>query len=109
MKVLLDENIPRKLKIHLSEFETFTVQDMQWDSYQNGELLRIAVQNSFDVFITTDKNLQYQQNTQSIALSFIVLDIIRLTFEHIEPLIPEIKVLIPNAVKNQVYVIRHSS
>ncbi|NJO03610.1 MAG: DUF5615 family PIN-like protein [Bacteroidia bacterium] len=108
MKVLLDENIPRKLKHPLGNFEVFTVQDMQWDSYQNGELLKIAVENGFDAFITTDRNLQYQQNTDRIALAFIVLNVVRLTYEFIEPLIPEIIAMLPQANKGQVYMLSSS-
>mgnify|MGYP006275047183 CR=1 FL=1 len=41
MKLLLDENIPKKLKKDLLKFEVFTVQDMEWNGKQNGELLQL--------------------------------------------------------------------
>jgi predicted nuclease of predicted toxin-antitoxin system len=57
MRVLLDENLPRKLKRHFDEgVEALTVRDCGWTGIKNGELLRIA-QAEFDVFITTDKGI----------------------------------------------------
>jgi predicted nuclease of predicted toxin-antitoxin system len=61
MKVLLDEGTPRLLKRLLSGFEISTVQELGWTGVTNGALLRQA-EDQFDVFITTDKNLRYQQN-----------------------------------------------
>ena len=61
MKILLDECTPRLLKRLLSEFEISTVQDMGWTGVTNGALLAMA-EAEFDVFVTTDKNLRYQQN-----------------------------------------------
>jgi len=61
MKILLDECTPRLLKRLLSDFEISTVQDMGWTGVTNGALLAMA-EAEFDVFVTTDKNLRYQQN-----------------------------------------------
>ena len=63
MKILLDENLPRKLKARFGpEFEVKTVRDMGWLGKKNGELLGLLVLNGFDVFVTIDKNLRHQQN-----------------------------------------------
>ncbi len=72
MKVLLDESVPRLVKTRLTEFSITTVQEMGWSGMKNGELLAIAAKQ-FDVFITADKQLQYQQNLSKSQLSFIVL------------------------------------
>ena len=74
MKVLLDECAPRALKSFLSAhgYESRTVQDAGWSGRTNGELLRLA-ENDFDVLITVDANLRYQQNLagrQIAILSF---------------------------------------
>lgn len=60
MRVLIDESLPRDLKQKLFGMEIFTVQDMGWAGIKNGELLAKANAN-FDVFMTADKNLRYQQ------------------------------------------------
>ena len=58
MRLLLDENLPKKLKLDFSEYEVFTVRDKQWNGIKNGELLKLLVDNSFDALLTYDKNLQ---------------------------------------------------
>jgi predicted nuclease of predicted toxin-antitoxin system len=72
MKILLDECTPRLLKRLLSEFEISTVQDMGWTGVTNGALLAMA-EGEFDVFVTTDKNLRYQQNLTGRRLAIIEL------------------------------------
>jgi predicted nuclease of predicted toxin-antitoxin system len=72
MKILLDECTPRLLKRLLSEFEISTVQDMGWTGVTNGALLAMA-EAEFDVFVTTDKNLRYQQNLTGRRLAIIEL------------------------------------
>ena len=106
MKILLDENLPVKLKYKLEGFNAYTVYDMGWDSFKNGKLLNQAIENGFDIFITTDKNLQYQQNIPTIAISFIVLDVLLLKWLFIEPLIPSILDLLPNVEKGKVYIVK---
>ena len=74
MKILLDENIPAKLKLDFGEeYEVKTVRDMKWLGKKNGELLGLAAFNGFDIFITLDKNLKNQQNLEKVAIKFIVL------------------------------------
>ena len=73
MNILLDESVPRLVKKRLTEFSITTVQEMGWSGMKNGDLLAVAEENQFDVFITADKHLQYQQNLSKSQLSFIVL------------------------------------
>ena len=63
MKVLLDENLPTKLRFDFSkDFQIITVKEMGWLGKKNGELLGLLTLNGFDCFVTVDKNLKYQQN-----------------------------------------------
>lgn len=62
MRLLLDENLPKRLKENSSEYEVFTIRDKQWNGIKNGELLKLLLENSFDALLTYDKNLQHQQN-----------------------------------------------
>ncbi len=72
MKILLDESVPRLIKTRLTELSINTVQEMSWMGKKNGELLALAA-NHFDVFITADKQLRFQQNLSNLQLSVIVL------------------------------------
>lgn len=74
MKILLDENLPTKLKLDFGELhEIHTVQEMGWLGKKNGELLGLAVLNGFEILITVDRNLRYQQNLGKFDLKFILL------------------------------------
>lgn len=72
MKVLLDECTPRVVKKRLPAHDISTVQEMGWAGIKNGELLTLA-EPQFEVFITTDKNLRYQQNLSQRKLAFVLL------------------------------------
>jgi predicted nuclease of predicted toxin-antitoxin system len=91
MKILLDEDLPVQLRLVLSQYDVFTIQWMGWKGKENGELLQLMEQEQFDVFLTADKNLHYQQNLSGFRVSVILLHLPRLRMEEIEPLIPEIK------------------
>ena len=62
MRVLLDEQLPRRLVRELTGHDVRTVQQQGWAGLQNGELLRRAADEGFQVFLTGDRNLQFQQN-----------------------------------------------
>jgi hypothetical protein len=62
MKVLLDEGVPRGLKRFLATHDCRTVSELGLGGTKNGELLRLAEENGFDVFLTLDQGLTYQQN-----------------------------------------------
>ena len=71
MRVLMDEDMPRALKNNLTEHQVYTVQDMGWAGTKNGELVKRA-DKEFDVFLTADKNLRYQQNLKRFEIAIIV-------------------------------------
>ena len=72
MKIIIDECVPNIVKSGLPERNIVTVQDMGWAGIKNGELLR-RVDEEFDIFITSDKNLSHQQNLAALKLSIILL------------------------------------
>jgi predicted nuclease of predicted toxin-antitoxin system len=72
VRVLLDESLPRTLVGHLSSVAVETVYDRGWSGLKNGELLQRASE-SFDVFLTADQNLPYQQNLVGHGIRVIVL------------------------------------
>lgn len=73
MRLLLDENLPRRLKLDFSEHEVFTVGEKNWSGIKNGDLLQLMVENSFDALLTFDKNLQHQQNFKKYTITVFVL------------------------------------
>ena len=74
MKVLIDECAPRALKSFLSKHghESLTVQEAGWSGKENGELLALA-ETEFDVLVTLDTNLRYQQNLTGRRIAILVL------------------------------------
>jgi len=74
MKILLDESLPRKLRIDFRpEHEVWTVRDKGWLSKKNGELLRLMTDDNFEIFVTVDRNLSYQQNLKRLSVTIVVL------------------------------------
>ena len=73
MKVLIDENLPHKLRNVLSGHACFTTSYMGWSGISNGELLRMAPANGFEVVISNDRGLEYQQNQDALPVSVVVL------------------------------------
>jgi hypothetical protein len=73
MKVLLDECIPRKLKNSLQGHDCQTVPEAGLAGQKNGALLSLAESDGFEVFLTMDKGLEYQQNLAGRAIAIIIL------------------------------------
>ena len=74
MRVLLDECLPRELTRALTGFDPKTARQMNWLGIKNGRLLKlIGDSRNFDVFVTVDKNLPYQQNLTGISFAIVVL------------------------------------
>ena len=88
MKLLIDENLPKKLKIDFPEHEIFTVSDMGWNGKKNGELLKLMLEKEFDMLLTFDKNLQYQQNFAKYPVTVFILNAEDNTYVTLKPLIP---------------------
>lgn len=72
MRVLLDECVDWRLLRDLNEFDTRTVAQMGWRETKNGALLALAAEH-FDVFLTLDQNLAFQQNVESLPLAVVIV------------------------------------
>jgi hypothetical protein len=95
MKVLLDECVPRKLKRELAEHEVLTVTEQGWSGVKNGQLLALA-ETTFDVFLTVDQNLKYQQNLKSFNIGIILLVSRNNRLKTLLPLMPEAREVLEN-------------
>lgn len=73
MRVLFDQGTPAPLRHLLSSHSVSTAYELGWTTLRNGELLQAAELKKFDVFITTDRNLKYQQNLSARQISILVL------------------------------------
>lgn len=87
MRILLDESLPSELRTELSGHKVRTVQEMGWSSVKNGELLARS-RGQFDVFLTADQNLRYQQNLRALPVAVAVLVAKTNRIQDLRPLIP---------------------
>ena len=95
-RVLLDENIPHRLRRELAEYEVRTVQEEGWAGLKNGELLR-AADERFAVLVTGDTRLQFQQNIAVFKIAVIVVSVSSIAPAHIRIVLPRIKEAIERA------------
>jgi len=89
MNILLDECLDWRLARHLGGHQVRTVQEMGWDGIKNGELLALA-QNQFEVFITGDRNISFQQNVTHFSILVVVLEAQSIRLIHTRPLMPKV-------------------
>ncbi len=87
MRILLDESLPFELRDELPEHAVHSVQEMGWTALKNGELLRRAMDH-FEVFLTADQNLQYQQNIKNLPVAVVVLVARNNRIQSLRPLVP---------------------
>jgi hypothetical protein len=105
MKVLLDECVTKRLKSHLKEFEVYTVVEMGWSGVKNGKLLSLCVDNAFDILLTIDKNMIYQQNYEKYPVTIAVLNSLTSKLEELIHFIPSFSRQIYQLDKNKAYLI----
>lgn len=89
MRILLDECVPRRFRRQLQGHEVRTVPEMGWASFENGVLLAVA-SGKFDVLVTTDQRLKYQQNVARFQIAVVVLVARRNKLEFLVPLVPQL-------------------
>jgi len=89
VKVLLDECLPRRLTKLLTGHEVVTVQEMGWSGFSNGELIEI-MGAQFDVFVTIDGSLTFQQSLKDVTFRLIICSAPTNRLEDLEPLVPAI-------------------
>jgi len=102
MRVLLDEQLPRHLARELVGHEVRTVQQQGWAGLKNGELLQRAAETGYEVFVTADQNLEFQQNIAHSGLFVLVLVAPSNALEDLLPLVPNLLAEIPNAQAGKV-------
>ena len=101
MKVLLDECLDWRLRRDLPGHEVKTVQEMGWAGIKNRRLLALA-RDCFQVFITGDRNLSFQQNVASFSLVVVVLKAESIRLIHTRPLMPKLLAMLPSLKPGQI-------
>ena len=104
MRVLLDECLPRRLKRELVGHDARTAPEMGWASKRNGELLALAAAE-FDVFLTADRNLSYQQDVSRFDIAVIVLVARSNSIDDLRPLVPRILEVLATAERGRVTLV----
>lgn len=88
MRILFDHNMPRTFRTNLKPHFVRTTREMNWQTLENGDLLRQA-ETSFDVVVTTDKSIKYQQNVLKYKVALIVLRAMSNDVEDLIELVPQ--------------------
>ncbi|TAE30381.1 MAG: hypothetical protein EAZ92_04675 [Candidatus Kapaibacterium sp.] len=97
MKILLDENLPKKLKQEFPHHEVWTAREKGWNGKKNGELLRLMQQDGIEVLLTFDKNLQHQQNFSRYPITVIVLTAYKNSYPLLKPLMLKVHSVLDNS------------
>ena len=90
MKILLDECVDVEFRRHVVGHDVFTVAYMGWKGLKNGELLATAASAGFEVLVTTDRGVQYQQHLSALRMSVIVIAAASNRFRDLQPFLPDL-------------------
>lgn len=101
MKVFVDECVDWRLSRDIAGHEVRTARQMGWSTIKNGELLAL-VAREFDVFVTVDRNLSFQQNLPAFAVAVIVIRARSNRLADLKPLVPELLACIQGARRGAV-------
>jgi hypothetical protein len=96
MRVLLDECVPRGLRAEPPGHEVRTVAEAGWAGVKNGALLQLAA-TRFDVLLTVDRRLEYQQNFSGLTIAVVVVEAPSNDIAVLRPLMSAVREALPNA------------
>jgi hypothetical protein len=104
VRILLDECIDRRLAKEIKDHEVVTVPQAGWAGIKNGELLALA-QEQFDVLVTVDRNLSFQQNLPQFNIAVVVLEAPTNRLIDLRRLLPKLHGLLQGLVKGQFHLV----
>jgi hypothetical protein len=105
VRILLDEQLPRRLARELTGHDVLTVQEQGWAGVANGELLRRAAEGAFEAFVTADQNLEHQQRLAGFRIRVLVFVARSNALEDLRPLVPKLLAALPAARPGEVVTI----
>lgn len=97
--------MPRKLRRDLPEFFVRTAQEEGWSAFKNGELLRRA-SVTFEVLVTIDQRMRYQQNVARLPIAVVVIEVPDTRLIHLRPLVPRLREAIESIPPGEVVVVK---
>ncbi len=103
MKILIDECLPEDIKKEFTGHLVSTVSDLGWNSMTNGMLLSATIKDGFEVFVTIDKNLQYQQNLKKYNLIIVVQDSHKSDLEILKLIVPKVLLNLSSLEKGEAH------
>jgi hypothetical protein len=101
MNILLDECLPRHLAQEIQGHHVQTVPQMGWAGIKNGDLLA-CMQKQFEVFITADSNLAFQQNLDTLSVAVVVLSAKKSRLQDLKALMPDLLGTLDTIKKGQI-------
>ena len=107
MKILLDECVTKHLKPFLLDHDVFTVREMDWSGVKNGKLMSQCVENHFEILLTIDKNLQYQQNLEKYPITIVILNCPSSKIEDLKKFVPIFLDKVSSVDKHKAYILDH--
>jgi hypothetical protein len=99
MRILFDQGTPVPIARYLAEHTVGISADLGWDRLRNGDLLAIAEESGYELLLTTDKNLRYQQNLTERKIAIVVIGHAQWpTLEpHVERIVEAVNAAIPGS------------
>jgi len=108
VRILLDHCVPKPFKKELPEHEVSTAREMGWEALKNGELINQAQANGFDIIITVDQNVRFQQNLGGRKIAVCLLIARGITTDKSRSLVPAIAELLTAIKPGKLYQVKAS-
>ena len=106
MELLLDENLPKKLKYRFSEsHEVLTVPELGWSGIKNGDLLKRMESKGLKILLSIDKNMSHQQNLEKYDVSLVVLNSKDARYAALVEFIPKVEAILKTKLKPGLIII----
>ncbi len=106
MRILFDECMPKRLKKHLAGHAVSTVPEMGWSGTRNGALLQLIAAQSFEVFVTVDQNMAFQQKLQGLSFAIVVVIAPTNRMADLVPLMPAVNTALGTVKPGDIIEIR---
>jgi hypothetical protein len=103
MKILLDHCVNKRFRQQLSMHEVKTAREMGWDALKNGELLKAVAGGGFDLFLSIDKKLRYEQNLTKLPVCIVVLDSASNALLDLMPFVEHLRKLLASELGPRLY------
>jgi len=107
MKLLLDECVPHRIGRLFQDHETAAVARAGFAGMKNGQLLQAAAASGFEVLLSVDQNLLYQQNLKGLDIAVVIMKAKRIKYETLAPLAPEVLKALAVIKRGEIVVIEN--